>query len=295
VKTDMELRELAIGPADHAWHEAYFRYVHRVFPEIDFRGWRDLGGWGPEYCALSLAEGDEIVANVSLCRMDLIFDGVPRGGWQLGAVGVVPERRGTGLQRRLMRTVFARVPECDVLILFANDTVLDFYPRFGFQPVREDIFAMRCDVVPAGPPLRRLSLDEPADVAMLLRIAETSEPVTYRAGARAYGRIVLWYGANFHGRDLYHVPEEDAVIVAAEDDAAMLRVHDILAPRHIAIERYLPRLVSSWAGTIELGFAPDRYFTDARPCRVHTESQMFVRGAHLTPRDPVKFPTLAQT
>ena len=45
-----------------------------------------------------------------------------------------PGHRGRGLARRLMEEVLRDWSgRCDGMFLFANGTVLDFYPRFGFR------------------------------------------------------------------------------------------------------------------------------------------------------------------
>lgn len=93
----------------------------------------------------------------------------------------MPEWRGKGLQRRLMRAVLDHA-DGEVLLLFSNDTVLDFYPRFGFE--REDVHGMEREIAPASGYLRRLSIDALDDLALLSRVCARSAPVTERLGAR---------------------------------------------------------------------------------------------------------------
>lgn len=58
-------------------------------------------------------------------------------------------------------------PETRV-ILFANDTALHFYPRFGFRPVEQKRFVLTRDRVP-GSGVRIMDLIPPAYAAILLR------------------------------------------------------------------------------------------------------------------------------
>ena len=90
--------------------------------------------------------------------MKIVLRGEWITGWQLGAVGVVPQWRGRGLQRQIMQSLLGHVDEKDIVFLFANDTVLDFYPLFGFRRVIESVFAAESNVKPASEQLRALSI-----------------------------------------------------------------------------------------------------------------------------------------
>jgi predicted N-acetyltransferase YhbS len=255
----MSLQSLTITCRDHRWHEAFIDYVPKVFPRASFRRWYELGGWDEDYVAFSMADGADIVANASVQRMNIVLRGEWITGWQLGAVGVVPQWRGHGLQRQIMQRLLGSIDEQDIVFLFANDTVLDFYPLFGFKRAVESVFAAEYDVKPASEPLRALSIDRAEDLALLARVAATAAPTTREFGARNYGGVLLWYWANFYDGCFYYCEAEDAIIVA-ELDAATLRI-----------------------------------WPDARVIAEYTDSPLFVRGAHRLPEAPFKFPMLAQT
>lgn len=291
----MALRSLRIGPADRGLHEAYFRYVPRVFPSLDFRAWRDRGGWTDDYAAHALLDGDEIVANVSVTRMELRIGGRPARGMQLGAVGVIPERRGLGLQRALLgETLEAIGEEADLLFLFANDEVLDFYPRFGFERVEERVFGAEIGVDPVSDRLPRLSLDRQEDLSRFGRICAASLPATERFGARGYGPIALWYGTYFLERHLFLAPEHEAVVVARQT-GNLLEVLDVFAPRRFDLGALLPRIADAPVRRIELGFTPETWWRGAEPLRPPAGSTLFVRGRVRPQTGPFRFPVLAQT
>ena len=275
-------------------HEAFLSFVPRVFPSISFRRWYALNGWSDRYRAFAILERERIVANVSVQQMDLIVDGRPRTGWQLGAVGVLPDERGRGLQRTLMQHVLDQLDPRDVVLLFANETVLDFYPLFGFRPAQEWIYGADYTVVPGPGPLRRLSIESPSDRALLARVAACAIPVTERFGARNYGDVLLWYWANFHADDFYYDEREDAVVIA-EQDMEVLRVLDILVKRPVDITRWLPQLVTETVDYIEFGFTPERLWPQATPVCEYLESALFIRGEVSLPSHEFKFPVLAQT
>jgi hypothetical protein len=128
----------------------------------------------------------------------------------------------------------------------------------------------------------------------LQHIARLAAPVTESFGGRDYGNIVLWYWCNFFPRALRYAPELDAIVVA-DQEGALLRLYDVLAADTLDLEALLPRLIAAPITSVELGFTPERYLTDAQPAFEYTDSVLFVRGPHPLPRASFKYPLLAQT
>jgi GNAT superfamily N-acetyltransferase len=275
-------------------HEAFMQFVPRVFPSISFRRWNELGGWHPDYRAFAIFEGNEIIANASLQQMQLVVRGQRVTGWQFGAVGVLPDWRGRGLQHQLLNHVLAQVDQRDFVFLFANDDVLDFYPLFGFRRVTEWLYGIDMHVDPTSSALRRMSLESAQDRALLVRLAAMAEPVSERFAAVDYGGILLWYWTNFHQDHFYYHAADDAIVVA-EEDMEVLRVLDVLAARAIDLATYLPQLATQPTDHVEFGFTPDKYWPQAMPLCEYLESPLFVLGDRSLPFGDFKFPVLAQT
>jgi GNAT superfamily N-acetyltransferase len=290
----MTTRSLVITHRDVEWHDAFLRYVPRVFPRISFRRWYEYGGWDERYVAYAIAEGDRIIANASVTRMDIMLRGERMRGWQLGAVGTVPDRRGRGLHREIMPRLLEHVPANELVFLFANHHVLDFYPRFGFRRVRDCMFEIEERVQPGGEPLRTLSLESAEDRALLQRVAAKAEPVTTDFGAVGYGQLVLWYWCNFYRKGLRYDPELDAIFVMEQGDD-VLRIHDVLAAGDVDLRQYLPRLITAPVQKLEFGFTPKRFWEETVSRPDYTDSPLFVRGPHEFPEGPFKYPMLAQT
>ena len=275
-------------------HDAFMRFVPRVFPQICFRRWYEFGGWEPSYRAFALFDGEEIVANVSIQRMSMVVNGAACTGLQLGAVGVLPEQRGRGLQRKLMEFVLKQATPNDLVFVFGNDEVVDFYPRFGFRRQEEWIFSTDARIAPQPGGLRRLSVDCASDRALLAATAARARPVTERFGATRYDSVLLWYWSNGLGFEAYY-HERDAAIVFLEQDANVLRICDVLAAGVIDLEAYFPHLIGEPIDHVEFGFTPERYCSHARAEFEYLESPLFVYGKRTLPSEPFKFPVLAQT
>lgn len=100
---------------------------------ITFEPWYQMGFWTDAYQPHSIVMDGIVAANVSVNRMDMVIDGVRKRFLQLGTVMTHRGYRHRGLSRTLMEHILETYgAACDGFFLFANSTVLDFYPRFGF-------------------------------------------------------------------------------------------------------------------------------------------------------------------
>lgn len=281
-----------ITHADAELQEAFLRYVARVFPGVDFRRWRALGGWTKDYVAHAAVEEGEVVANVSAMAMRLVVAGREVPGVQLGAVGCVPERRGRGLVRGLMERALGD-GQPDLQMLFANEDVLAFYPRFGFRPVEEWVFALDRSIEP-NRPAPRVSLVDPGQRAGWLEACARSICLSERFGARGYGPVALWHACNFFPEGVRALVEHEAYVVVRQE-REVLEVLDVAAGRPFDLEGVLPRLIDRPVSHVRFGFSPEVWCPDARPVELDGKSGLFVRGPQPLPEAPLRFPALAQT
>lgn len=127
---------------DHITRRLAFDDLAQSIFGLSFEPWYQNGHWSDKYIPYTLFDGDLAVANVSVNTMTFTSANAGRlHGIQLGTVMTHPAYRGRGLSRFLMEQVLAEWKDkWDFLYLFANDTVLDFYPQFGFYPVKESCY-----------------------------------------------------------------------------------------------------------------------------------------------------------
>ena len=233
--------------------ESFFGLARQTF-RLDFEPWYQGGGWQDRYLPHTLVYHGQVVANVSVNRMDFLMDGVSRSLIQLGTVMTHPDYRGMGLSRFLMETVLhIWNGRCDGVYLFANDTVLDFYPKFGFIRAEETQFFL-----PAAPqrqiPLRRLDLDLPADRSLLLNAYRRSNPFSAFSMENNEG-LLLFYALGPFREFLYAPPWENAAVIL-EKDGDTLFCHELLGQWPDVFAETLNRLASPGIRRIGLGFTP---------------------------------------
>ena len=113
--------------------ESYFSLVQKVFG-LDFRPWYRSGYCGDCFVPCALYHNNTAVASVAVALNDFKWRDNPRKYAQLSTVTTDPEYRLQGLSRWLTKTVLNHWQEkCNCVYLYANDSVLDFYPKFGYE------------------------------------------------------------------------------------------------------------------------------------------------------------------
>lgn len=282
---------IEIGPQDTGLQAAFCDYVPQVFGRADFRRWCAWGEWNDDYRAYAMLEDGRVVANASVMRMRLLLEGQEVRGWQLGAVGCIPSHRGRGLARGVMQ---AALEACgsEPVILFANPKVRQFYPRFGFQPWKQTLFAAGHEAVPHGPPAPTLDPEDAAVRAGLAALSRDGLPVTERFGARGYSTIATWQPASGFGRPLRRLGDDAWVFAGVEGDT--LYLDDVFAREPFDLRAWIPRLIDRPIRSIHFGFTPERWWPEATEAGEDLEADLFVRD--LSPsREPHRFPVMAHT
>ncbi|MGE4070281.1 MAG: GNAT family N-acetyltransferase [Lysobacterales bacterium] len=279
-----------IQQPDRLQMAAFEGYVRQVFPRASFAAWMAWGEWNEDYRALALMAGAEIIANVSLTRMQLLLDGNMVPAWQLGAVGVLPQWRGQGLSRQLMEAALSLTAN-DPVLLFANDKVRDFYPRFGFAPCPTATFVAEYACDPGQHPAPALPTEAATTRALIHDLAESGLASTRRFGARGYGRTLTWYLANRWVPDPRQLDSHTLVFCRTDGDC--LVIDDILSAKPFDLDAALPRLISSPIRRIRFGFTPELCWPRACTIGTDDDAHLFVRG--FMPETPQRFPVLART
>jgi predicted N-acetyltransferase YhbS len=131
-----------VGHSDSAWHDRFFGFVASIFEDgRTFSPWGARGGWVDGYDVFAMVFDDQIVGTVGWQSMRYVINGKERSGYQLGAVATRADHRNRGLARLLMNKVLGELDAPDQpVILFANSSVVDFYPRFGFRRLVQSSF-----------------------------------------------------------------------------------------------------------------------------------------------------------
>jgi GNAT superfamily N-acetyltransferase len=148
---------------------------------------------------------------------------------------MAPGWRRQGLSRRLIDWVLDLSGiEGHPIILFGNDSVIDFYPRFGFRRVVQWRFTDIDQVEPVKRLAGRLDVRRFDDRIFLAQHCRRALPTGRRFGARNYHSALLFH-LTAQELPVYWLDREQAVVIARHEGDRLV-VHDLLPtqPFHFA-------------------------------------------------------------
>ncbi|MEJ8546681.1 GNAT family N-acetyltransferase [Brevibacillus borstelensis] len=244
---------------NEALRKSFFELAASTFG-IHFETWYRKGFWNDQYIPFSFIKGDTIIANVSVNMLSLIINSEKKKAIQIGTVMTHPDYRKQGLSASLMNKVLEEYEDqYDFMYLFANDTVLDFYPRFGFKPVEEHLFSMDFTPSPSRGPhtgIRKLNVNEADDLRFLYKLASERLPVSQRFGTDCTDGIFMFYCLNVFSDDMYYLENEDVIAIYKKENNQM-DVFDLIHTKEINIQDILDKIAGSDTEKITFHFTPD--------------------------------------
>ncbi|MDQ0178383.1 GNAT family N-acetyltransferase [Bacillus chungangensis] len=263
------------------YKESFKELAKQIF-EIDFKEWYDKGCWNDNYICYSYVDGDQVIANVSVNKMVVILNGKEYKAIQLGTVMTHPDYRHQGLAAKLMNhTIEKYEQDYDFIYLFANNTVLDFYPKFGFEQVKESSFSLKASdlkkKVAKKSALRKLDVNNKADFKLMKEFAAERFPISSKLNVKDNESLLMFYFiAVFHDA-VYYIEEED-VIVLFEREEEQLHVFDIVSKKAIDLETVVNHLISDTTEMIHFYFVPDTDLENIQSAFIiETDDTLFVR------------------
>ncbi len=292
----MERCRILCSDADQ--HPAFFHFVDTIFHGVraePWTVWRDRGGWTGDYEVLAIVDDGRIVSTIGRSRMHLVINGGDRVGYQLGAAATLAPYRRQGFARQLMDWVIRELDEPDQpVILFANNGVLDFYPRFGLKRIPQRRSFARHVLQPSGAQAPRCDLSDASDRSRLATLCAASRPARGCLTARDYYSIALWH-LGCGSATVSWAPEFEAAIAATIENERLV-IHDVFAAEPFDLSLVLPTLITQPVAEVEFLFdSGDSWPTASHSESVETKSPLFARGAAALADGSVQFPALAQT
>jgi GNAT superfamily N-acetyltransferase len=254
---------------NEALRKSFIQLAADIFG-IDFNSWHEKGYWGDRYIPFSYTHSGRIMANVSVNELDLIIAGKSHKALQIGTVMTHPEFRNRGLSASLMNHVLEEYQgKYDYIYLFANDSVLDFYPKFGFEQVEEHQYSTK---VPAGkelPELRKLEIHK--DLRQIEKIVHERTPVSQAFATANSSGITMYHILNVFPDDLYYHTEDDAIVIFMRENG-VIHLYDVISTTPVKIENIFP------PGEIVFHYTPDYNDLNYTSAPFKREGALFVKS-----------------
>ncbi|NKQ18368.1 GNAT family N-acetyltransferase [Brevibacillus laterosporus] len=242
------------------YKESFNELAKTIF-EIDFKKWYKKGCWNDNYICYSFIDGDKVIANTSINKMTVVSNGKEYKAIQVGTVMTHPDYRNQGLSGKLMHYIIDKYEkECDFIYLFANETVLEFYPKFGFEKLQESRFYLKVTDLKKQPihsgTVRALDTENPTDFEMIEKFARERLPVSSILGVKNNEHLLMFYSIVAFNDAIYYIEEEDVIVICKQENA-QLHIFDIISNKRVEIDSILNRMISAETKTIRFYFTPD--------------------------------------
>ena len=278
---------------DERARNSFNRLAGQIFG-LDFENWYQNGYWKNNYIPYSILKEDEVLANVSVSPMVFRENGVQRHYIQLGTVMTSKACRNQGLIRQLMEEIQRDYEgKTEGWFLFANESVLDFYPKFGFR--RSDEFEYEKDV----------TIDQEA-TAVKIQIGENDQLLRLKRGMKescpqsslwleSHEELTMFYALDYLSKDIYFIPEQGAYVFAVLKKG-QLHLQQVFAPEKVDLDR-IAAAFGREVKSLVLGFSPidKQGFTCSKI--KYSDTVLHVKGSALdkVEGDFLRIPELAHT
>lgn len=246
--------------------------------DINFEEWYKHGFWNDKYVCYSYLDKNKVIANVSINKMDLIYQGNDYRALQIGTVMTHPDYRNQGLAQELINHVISKYEQdYDFFYLFANDTVLDFYPKFGFERVQESSFTVDAtSLKKRNYKIKKLNPDDELDFQLISRIVSNRVPLSSILDVKNSEDLLMFYLLIVLRDAIYYIEELDAIVLYEQEEED-LYVLDIISTKKLDIVEVLGFLANKKIETIHVSFTPEKNkYIDAAYI-IETEDMLFMR------------------
>lgn len=272
---------------------ASFNELTRNTFEFDFTDWYARGHWQEKYIPNVIVDGDKVVSNISVNLMQFEIDGESRHFIQLGTVMTDKQYRGQGLNRQLMEQILEEYRDkTDGIYLFANDDVLEYYPKFGFQSALEYVYGKKVRKQVQSYEMEKVDLSDEVACGKLYAAINSGSKNDGFPMQDNLGLYQFWLAAGYK-ENVYCVPEINAYVIAAVKQDALL-IYQIWCQTELDVDR-LAASFGSEIQEVNLGFTPIRKEDYERKVRKVEDSTLFVTGECLEEilKNKIMFPLLS--
>ena len=228
--------------------------------------------------------------------MDFEIEGKLKHFIQIGTVMTDETYRNQGLSRYLMEKILEEWQDkVDGIYLFANPTVLDFYPKFGFRAQKEYQCSKHLELEPGGLGKGAIKVDMTSQfnqqkVVRYLEKAYANAPIYMRNNIG----LSMFYMGGFMKDLVYYIEEEDAFVVADLQEQSLV-LYEMIAPKKVSIEKLITAFGETPIKEVVLHFTPYDKESYIQTEFKEEDTTLFVLGNDLEAlcQEGIMFPALS--
>ncbi len=164
----------------------------------------------------------EVVSNVSVNACNMNYKGKEVKLIQLGTVMTKEDQRGKGYSRMLMEEVMKDYEgKVDGMYLWGNDSVVNFYPKFGFKEAKEYQYSKEVEQT-GQDKTTKVHMNNKQDFDKMVEILATRSQNSrmYMVGNTG---LYMFYLSQFMTENVFYIADCDSYAIAEfEDDTLIL-------------------------------------------------------------------------
>lgn len=264
--------------------------------QIDAETWHKKDLYYNKCDFFSCLHEDEVVAAISVNKMDLIVEGQKKTALQLSGIMTHSDHRNKGLSASLINHIIEKYEnDYDIIYLFARDSVLNFYTKFGFKQIIEGAYELDTNQVTRKDSLiKKLKTDDENDCNTILRIIQNRQPVSKKLGVINDLWPLHLFCMYVHNQDMYYLEDEDTIVIATRENDCV-HIYDVLSLTPFDLDNIIEKIVTPEDKKIEFHFIPEsNKYNIAKVSKERENDWLFVRSNN-TSFNQVLFPMTSQT
>lgn len=186
--------------------------------------------------------------------------------------------------------------------LFANESVIDFYPRFGFRQVQThrpllkqgDGFSAFGSLATAAKPNPKRAVKLNVDDQTLASAIKNRTEFSGILDCLNTSSIQMFHLLKDYIDDIYYLPALDVIVIAYQEENRLF-IADVIAKEPVRFDDIIIELPFRGVERIEFGFSPDWLgvspFWEPVPM---SDVMFFIKGDWKLP-DVFRFPAMSET
>lgn len=231
--------------------KSYFQLAKAIY-KLKFETWYQSGYWDKRFIPYTIMDKDLAVSSVAVCINDISWHGLQKRYVQISTVMTLPEYRNKGLNRYLMEAVINDWKDkCDAVYLLSNDSVVDFYPKFGFVEFKEYQYSK--SISKENGVYRKLDIEASDDWDLIIEHYKRGNPYSELKVDNLCQFV--FHCIQFISDNIYFVDEYDAVVVIKYDNNKLI-CYDVFSDGLVPLDKILSIMANEGTDMICLGFTP---------------------------------------
>lgn len=233
-----------------------FNELTKATFEFNFENWYLNGYWNDNYIPYSLLHKNKVISNVSVSKMELIIENEKKIGIQIGTVMTDKNYRNRGLSKFIMKQVIKEWKEkSNFIYLFANDSVLDFYPKFDFEVIDQYQYSKQVSINNTlESSLKKLNIDDKYDKELFLSTVYDSSRIS-KLSMQNNTSLIMFYCLSFKKNSIYYLEKLKTAIVMDIEDST-LYLNDVFSKERVKLNDVIQLITNKTIKRVILGFTP---------------------------------------